>query len=183
MSNRSRARDLSLLDALDKFPRVSLHDTVWRVVRSEQDPLLCRPSVGRWDLGYVDVLYTSFEADGAVSEMYFHLTRQPVFPFTIQFTLNEIEVTTHSTLEFADIRDLEPLGVDRDKYPALLYERIQEIGDAAAFLGFDGVISPSARWNCLNLAIFCDGLSPEDLVLRNSTGIDWDVWRRTHGKA
>ena len=183
MSSRSRARDLALLDALDKLPRVSLHDTVWRAVRSGHDPLLCLPSVGRWDLGYVDVRYTSFEADGAVSEMYFHLTRQPVFPSTIQFTLNEIEVTTRKTLKFADIRDLEPLGVDRNKYPALLYERSQEIGDAAVFLGFDGVISPSARWDCLNLAIFCDGLSPENLVLRNSTEIDWGAWRRTHGKA
>ena len=96
---------------------------------------------------------------------------------------NEIEVTTRSTLKFAEIRDLEPLGVDRDKYPALLYERTQEIGDAAAFLGFDGVISPSARWDCLNLAIFCDELNPEDLVLRNSIGIDWKAWRKRHGKA
>ena len=115
--------------------------------------------------------------------MYFHLTRQPVFPSAVQFTLNEIEVTTRSTLKFAEIRNLEPLGVDRDKYPALLCERTQEIGDAAAFLGFDGVISPSARWDCLNLAIFCDELNPEDLVLRNSTGIDWKAWGRKHGKA
>ena len=116
MNSRSRARDLTLLDALDKLPRVSLHDTVWRVVRIEQDPLLCRPSGGRWDLGHIDVLYTSLKADGAVSEMYFHLTRQPVFPSAVQFTLNEIEVTTRSTLKFAEIRNLEPLGVDRDKY-------------------------------------------------------------------
>ena len=183
MRSRSRARDLTLLDALDKLPRVSLRETVWRVVRSEEEPLLCRSSVGRWDLGHVDVLYTSFKADGAVSEMYFHLTRQPVFPSAVQFTLNEIEVTTRSTLKFAELRDLEPLGVDRGKYPALLYERTQEIGDAAAFLGFDGVISPSARWDCLNLVIFCDELNPEDLVLRNSSEIDWKAWRKRHGKA
>lgn len=182
MRRRSHARDLALIDALDKLPRVSLHDTVWRVVRRGQDPLLCRPSFGRWDLGSVDVLYTSLEADGAVSEMYFHLTRQPVFPSAVQFTLNEIEVTTHRTLRFADIRDLETLGVDRDKYQALFYDRTREIGDAAAFLGFDGVIAPSARWDCLNLTIFCDGLNPEDLVLRNSTAIDWEAWRTRHGK-
>ena len=55
MNRRSRARDLTLLDALDKLPRVSLRDTVWRVVRIEQEPLLCRPSGGRWDFGDVDV--------------------------------------------------------------------------------------------------------------------------------
>ena len=49
----------------------------------------------------------------------------------------------------------------------------------------DSMVSfpPSARWDCLNLAIFCDELNPEDLVLRNSTGIDWKAWGRKHGKA
>lgn len=182
MSNRWRARDHDLLDALDALPRDAVHDTVWRVVRSDQDPLLCRPTRGRWDLGHYDVLYTSFDPDGAVSEMYFHLSRQPVFPSTVEFTLNEIEVTTCSTLKFEDLRELIPLSVDPDKYSGILYERTQEIGDAAAFLGFDGLIAPSARWDCLNLTIFCDSLNPEDLVLRSSSAVDWDAWRHNKDK-
>jgi hypothetical protein len=182
MSSRWRARDLDLLDALDELPRVAVHDSVWRVVRSGQAPLLCRPSLGRWDLGHFDVLYTAFDADGAISEMYFHLSRQPVFPSTIQFTLNEIEVTTRSTLKFADLGELEPLGVSPDEYPSLLCERTRQIGDAAAFLGFDGIIAPSARWNCLNLVVFCDSLTPDDLSLTGSRTVDWETWRRKHGK-
>lgn len=182
MTSRWRARDFDLLDALDKLPRISVDDTVWRVVRDGRDPLLCRSSLGRWDLGHFDVLYTAFEADGAVSEMYFHLSRQPVFPSTIDFTLNRIEVRTSSTLKFADLSELTPLGVDPTKYSDLLYDRTQEIGDAAAFLGFDGLIAPSARSDCLNLAIFCDSLSPDDLVLIASSPIDWDDWRKRHGK-
>lgn len=182
MSSSWRARDFDLLDALDALPRVPLEDTVWRVVRHGRDPLLCRPSRGRWDLGHFDVLYTAFDADGATAEMYFHLSRQPVFPSTIDFTLNEIQVSTRSTLKFADLTELTPLGVDPTEFSGLLYGRTREIGDAAAFLGFDGLIAPSARWDCLNLAIFCDSLSPDDLVLSASSVIKWDEWRKKHGK-
>lgn len=180
MSSDRRARDLDLLDAIDELPRVSVHDKVWRVVRSGVDPLLCRASTGRWGPGHLNVLYTALEADGAVSEMYFHLSRQPVFPSTIQFTLNEIEVTTRRTLRFSNLHELEPLGVEPDEFSKLLYERTQEIGDAAAFLGIDGIIAPSARWDGLNLAIFCDGLNPDDLVLMDSRKVDWEKWRKKH---
>lgn len=182
MSGSRRARDLALLDALDKLPRVRVHDTVWRVVRRGRDPLLCHPSAGRWDRGRFDVLYTAFDPDGAVAEMYFHLSRQPVFPSGIGFTLNEIEVTTRGTLRFADLRELEPLGVERDEYAGLLYERTQEIGDAAAFLGFDGLVAPSARWDCLNLVLFCAALRPGDLVRKHASSIDWVKWRKRHGR-
>lgn len=178
MSNRWRARDLELLDALDALPRIAVDKTVWRVVREGRDPLLCRPSHGRWDLGHFDVLYTSLDRNGALAEMYFHLSRQPVFPSKPTFTLNEIDVSTESTLELADLTELESLGVEPSAYPGILYARAQEIGDAAAFLGFDGLVAPSARYDCLNLAIFCDSLSPDDMVLKGSSAIDRDDWRK-----
>jgi hypothetical protein len=180
MSGRSRRRDIELLDALDSMQRVSVRDTVWRVVRSERDPLLCRPSLGRWDRGHFDVLYTSFEPDGAIAEMYFHLSRQPVFPRTVAFTLNGIDVVTQNTLQFLRLHELEGLGVSAEEYGGLLLERTQEIGDAAAFLGFDGIIAPSARWDCLNLTLVCDHLHPDDLVLQDSRPVDWDDWREAH---
>ncbi len=83
-----------------------------------------------------------------------------------------------STLKFADLTELASLGVDPAEYAGFLYHRTQEIGDAAAFLGFDGLIAPSARWDCLNLTIFCDSLSPDDLVLKGSSTIDWNQWRK-----
>ena len=154
-----------------------MQDTVWRVVRSGRDPLVGHPSAGRWDPGHFDVLYTAFDPDGAVSEIYFHLARQPVFPSKIGFSLNQIEVSTRATLKFADFRELETIGVDVDEYTNLLYKRTQEISDAAAFLGFDGIIAPSARWKCLNLVIFCDCFNPDDLTLVSSSVIDWKSWQ------
>lgn len=115
--------------------------------------------------------------------MHFHLSRQPVFPSTVEFSLSEIEVTTRETVMLGDLSDLEPLGVEPGRYSSILYERTQEIGDAAAFLGFDGIIIPSARWDCLNLVIFCDSLTPHDLVLRSSSTVGWEDWREKLGRS
>ena len=175
-----RARDLKLLDALDRLPRISVDDVVWRALGNDRDPLLGQATGGRWDPSLFDVLHTSFDSDGAVSELYFHLSRQPVFPSKVRFSLNEIAAKTKSTIKFADVRELKPFGVEEEKYSGILYEKTQTIADAAAFLGFDGIIAPNARWQCLNLITFSDRISPEDLELRSSTLIDWDAWRLKH---
>jgi hypothetical protein len=182
MSSGRRAREIELLDALDALEPVSVNATVWRAVRDGRDPLLGHPSAGRWDPGQFDVLYTSFDPDGAVSEIHFHLSRQPVFPSKIKFFLHEISVRTSNTLKFADLRELQPLGVDEKEYTRVLHTRTQSIGDAAYFLGFDGIIAPNARWGCLNLTIFTDRVNPGDLEHNNSSPIDWALWKQSMGK-
>ena len=172
-----RVRDYELIDAVESLERVSIDDHVWRAVREGRDPLSGHPSGGRWDPGTFDVIYTCFERDGALAELHFHLSRQPVFPSQMQFVLYEIAARTHRTLRFADLRQLEPLGVLAAEYPRPLYERTQEIGDVAFFLGLDGVIAPSARWKAQNLVVFTDRVDPEDLEVIRSTGISWDQWR------
>jgi RES domain-containing protein len=177
MSLLRRPRDLELLDALDALERIAIEAHVWRVVREKRDPLLGQASSGRWDPGTFDALYTSLEPDGAMAEMYFQLSRQPVFPSKVTFTLNEISVKTKKTLRVANLAALQKLGVDEEMYSAVNYERTQMIGDAAQFLGFDGIVAPSARWPCLNLVIFTDCVPPSDLELASSEAIDWREWR------
>jgi hypothetical protein len=173
-----RARDIELLDALDALPRAPFEGTVWRAVREGRDPLQGHPSAGRWDPGTFDVLYTSMEPDGAIAEIHFHLSRQPVFPSRLVYRLHEIAVRTKKTLHFADLTALAPLGVDAARYRDILYRRTQAIGDAADFLGFDGLIAPNARWPCQNLVIFTDRLAPADLEVLSVVVIDWTDWRK-----
>lgn len=84
---------------------------------------------------------------------------------------------TERTLRVADLAALEALGVSRERYASLSYERTQEIGDAAAFLGFDGILAPSARWPCQNLILFLDRLAPHDLTVLEQESVDWIAWR------
>ena len=50
--------------------------------------------------------------------------------------------------------------------------------DAAYFLGFDGLLVPSARWDCQNLVVFTDQLAPEDMAVEESAVVDWPAWRK-----
>lgn len=176
MPNGRKARDLELLDALDALERTPFEGTVWRAVREGRDPIQGHPSAARWDPGIFDVLYTALEPDGALAEIHFHLSRQPVFPSTIRFRLYEIAVRTRKTLRLADMRSLARLGVEETRYAEVLYARTQEIGDAAHFLGFDGVLAPSARWPCLNLTLFTDRFAPDELSSMSSNPVDVAAW-------
>jgi len=173
-----RARDLELLDALDAHTGVAFEGAVWRIVRQGRDPLQGSPAGARWDPGTFDVIYTSLQREGALAEMHFHLIRQPVFPSKLVSVLHKISVRTARTLKLANVDAVERLGVAKDRYGELSYERTQAIGDAAAFLGFDGMMVPSARWECLNLVLFTDRFSPEDLTAEHHEVVDWNEWRR-----
>lgn len=174
-----RARDIDLLDALDAQTGVSFEGDVWRIVRAERDVLEGSASKARWDPGSFDVLYTSLERDGALEEIHFHLSRQPVFPSKLRSVLHRISVKTRRTLKLADMGALAAHGIAADIYGGLNYERSQEIADAAFFLGFDGVLAPSARWARHNLILFMDRLQPGDLTVLESEPVDWAAWTKS----
>jgi hypothetical protein len=172
-----RARDLELIDALDALERDAFEGHVWRITREGRDPLLGSPVAARWDLGSIDVIYTSLERHGALSEIGFHLSRQPVFPTRLRSLIHQLRVKTACTLKVADLTELAALGVAIEEYKLTTYSRTQEIGDAAAFLGYDGMLVPSARWNGTNLVLFTDQLEPGDISVLQSDVVDWEAWK------
>jgi hypothetical protein len=174
------ARDLKLLDAVDAFRRERLGAEIWRVVRDGRDPVLGSPSLSRWCNGTFDVLYTSFERDGALAEIHSLLSLQPVFPSKLRWRAHKVRVSCAQSLRLADLPTLSRLGVDVDHYPDRDYTRTQPIADAAYFLGFDGLIAPNARWIGLNLVLFTDRIPPEriEVMSRDDEPIDWDRWRK-----
>jgi len=182
MPSGRKARDLELLDALEACDGVAFEGTVWRAVREGRDPILGHPSGGRWDPGLFDVVYTALDRDGAIAETSFHLSRQPVFPSKLRFAVYELRVRVTRILRFEKEEALVPLGVDVARYREVLYSRTQAIGDAADFLGFDGIIAPSARWPCLNLALFTAGIAPEDIAIQGVEPVDVLKWRSTMGR-
>lgn len=175
-----RARDIDLLDTIDAFKREPFDATVWRVVREGRDPVLGSPSRSRWCNGAFDVLYTALEQDGAIAGIYALLSLQPVFPSKLHWLPYQLKVSATQTLKLADLPTLTRLGVDAARYRDRAYDRTQEIADAAYFLGFDGLIAPSARWTCLNLILFTDRIPPEqiEIVVGRVSPIAWDTWRK-----
>jgi hypothetical protein len=169
-----------LLDAIDAFKREPFAQPVWRVARDGGDPILGAPSISRWCDGTFDVLYTSLERNGALAEIYALLSIQPIFPSKVRFSVHRVTVSTRQTLRFADLATLGGLGVDVSRYRERDYSKTQPIADAAYFLGFDGLIAPSARWECLNVILFTDRIPPGDIDIAESEPepVYWDAWRK-----
>lgn len=177
-----KARDIKLLDKLDACPRLPFNGALWRVAREGRDPLLGARSVSRWCTGAFDVLYTSLERDGALAEIHTLLASQPVFPSKLVFQVHQLTASVSAALHLADLKQLEPLGVEIARYRERDYRATQDIADAALFLGFDGLIVPSARWPCANAVLFTDRVDPAALALANTETepIHWAEWRKAH---
>lgn len=187
MAHARRRRDSALLDAIESHRPVAYEGAVWRIVREGRSPLTCSRAGGRWDDGTFDVLYTSQQREGALAEMYFHLSRgQPVFPSQIRYGLHELGVALERALKLVDLPALARLGLDTSRYGQLSFERkseeyprSQDIGEAAHFLEFDGLIVPSARRACMNVILFCDRIPPGVMdVIVDHGPIDWGGWAR-----
>lgn len=168
-----------MLDALAELEQHAFVGTCWRVVREGGRVLYGSRGSGRWNPTELSVLYTALEADRALAEIHFHIGRnQSIFPSRIRHELCELSARTQQTLVLADMNDLVSLGVEQEKYQQILYTRTQEIGAAAAFMGFDGIIAPSARYTCRNLILFLDNFDLENVRVVSKTHVDWMEWRR-----
>lgn len=181
MTRQHRTHDDRLLDALEAIEGVPYAGPMWRVVREGRSVTDGSRGAGRWNPSDLSVLYGTDSADGAIAEINFHLTQgQPIFPSRMAHTLYELSVTTHRTLIFGDLTVLATLGVEVERYRELLYARTQEIASAAAFLGFDGLIAPSARWDCRTIVLFLSAIDTDDLVEIERTSVDWSTWRQAN---
>lgn len=173
----SRIHDRIVLDALEALDPEPFAGTVWRITRAGREPTRGAAAHGRWSSsGEFEVLYTSLMREGALAEIGYRLSLQPIWPSRIEHEIHAISVQTERNLRFVDIDSLAPFGVDPARYRSFDYSATQAIAAAANFLGFDGLIVPNARYACSNLVIFTE--RAPDLTLTETTEVDWDVWRR-----
>ena len=178
--DRRRALDDRLLDLVGAIDGLPFDGTMWRAVRTGRNVLDGSRGSGRWNTSDMSVLYGAAEPEGAIAEIHFHLSRgQSVFPSRMRHDLFELTAKAQSALVLADMEQLRRLGVDDSRYRELLYTRTQEIGAAAAFLGFDGLIAPSARWNCQNIVLFMEAINLEEIREVSVRPVNWKDWRKS----
>jgi hypothetical protein len=180
MPSRGRVHDRAILDALEKLHPAPYDSDVWRVARKGRDPLRGSSANGRWGApGELEVLYASEARDGALTEVGFRLSLEPVWPSRIQHENHVLAIKTERLLRLVDLNELEKLGVDVARYETFDYGATQAIAAAAYFLEFDGMLVPSARFKCNNLALFTDRVLPGGrLQVVSSEEVDWVEWRK-----
>ncbi|MDT0498994.1 RES family NAD+ phosphorylase [Algiphilus sp. W345] len=173
----SRLFDRALLERIESLGTQAIRRTVWRASWTARDPLLGSGG-GRWaPIEGPEVLYCSCEHNGALAEVYHHLSKAPIFSSSDKL-ICELNVRTRSTLDLTSEFALEHLGVNREALLSRDPQRTQQIGAAACFLECDSLLVPSVRWDCSNLVLFADRILPQDGVeLRASTNVNWAAWR------
>lgn len=178
--------DQDLLDRLSAFPTERYNGDVFRATGVNTDPTAPSINGGRWapapdhELG-IYVLYTSLERSGAIAEVVSFLAELTPIPRSRPIKVTRLAVTTTHTMRLART-NLESLGVDFKRYGERNYPVTQKIGSAIAFLGLDGLIAPSARWQCDNLMIFTENHTlTERLDILGSEEVEWRSWAREHG--
>ena len=179
-----RVHDRAILDALEAIAAESVDARVWRVMRKGREPLRGSAAGGRWSpIGEFEVLYTSLEKQGALAEIGYRLSLEPVWPSRLEHELHAFDVHTERSLRFANLDQLAPLGVDIARYQSFEYAATQAIAAAAHFLEFDGLIVPSARYDCFNFVLFLDRLGGSHIEIVSTEELDWADWRRSRRSA
>jgi RES domain-containing protein len=179
MGTSGRVHDRAILDALDGMDPAPVKASVWRVTRTGRDPLRGSAAYGRWSPGgTVEVLYTSLEREGALAEIGFRLSLEPIWPSRIEHEIHEIAAQTTRTLQFASLDGLAAYGVDVSRYESFDYDATQALAAAAHFLEFDGLLVPSARHPSANLVIFMDRDAGASLRVNHSDPVNWSAWRK-----
>ncbi len=173
-----RAHDPDLLDALEAMDPQAFHGTVWRVTWASRDPLAGGYGGGPWHPpNDFEALYTSLDESGAMAEVYYHLSKAPIFS-SAHVRINELRTATRRTLVFTDVGSLKTVGVEEESFRKGDTARTREIGAAARFLDLDGLMVPNARGPCTNLVLFPDRLpGRKSLKVVGSRDINWPAWR------
>lgn len=168
--------DRLLLDALERQGGVGIQLDAWRVAWKSRDVLDVGAS-GRWNPpGRMVALYTSLSADGAIAEVYYHLSQAPVFS-SAEKLIHKLRIQTHSTLKLDDPRTLEKLESIVNESSENELPAGQAIAAAAHLLEYDSLLVPSVRWPCNNLVVFMDLLTPESIVkAAEPEEINWPAW-------
>jgi hypothetical protein len=173
--------DPRLIDRLVALPTETFEGVAFRATRRNLDPTTPSTAGGRWSPpDGPAVLYTSLEREGALAEISFHWGQLAPRPSKPAF-IHQLSVQAHRTLRLIRA-SLEELGTDMTGSEVPNYGRTQEIGAAAAFIGCDGLIVPSARWSCENLILFTDNLAMDvDLEVLSVEEVPWQDWARSAG--
>jgi RES domain-containing protein len=179
MIGGGRVHDRAILDALERLQSRPIEKTVWRVARKGRDPLRGAIANGRWNaIGEFEVLYTSLEAEGALAELGFRLSLEPVWPSRIEHQIHTLKISATRALTLNKPQQLESPGVNIARYESFDYVATQAIAAAAHFLEFEALIAPSARHRALNLVVFLDRIETMPELIK-SDAVDWSAWRKT----
>ncbi len=172
--------DPELLDLLSQYQISKFSGVVYRATRKNLDPLAVSSSGGRWTPPEeYAVLYTSLTREGALAEIVYHWSMLNPLP-SKPVVVHKLEVRANKSIQLLHV-DLGKLGVNMNDCHKSNYIVTQKIGAAVCFLGRDGLIVPSARWDSKNLILFGDSINSINMRYNESEEVEWFKWGEDNG--
>lgn len=153
-----------VLDALEKLNQEAWEGEVWRFVARGRNPLLANRTGARWSPPGTAALYTSLERGTVLAELD-HLRNLQTPPVRRSaFRLYRVRVQVESILILTNQAVLGTLGLDEQQVASDDMNACQSVGGAAAWLGRDAILVPSARADGSNLVVFVDNQQPDAVL-------------------
>lgn len=151
--------DPDLLDRLQAIEPGPYEGIVFRHMFGDHPPYRENTRGARWNPPDVSAIYLSIERQTALAEGDHMLAVQPVRPRSRR-TIYSVRVTLRSVLDLRVTGQLEALGIGPEELAGDDHAACRKVGGAVAWLGYDGLLVPSARSNGSNLVIYPDQRSP-----------------------
>jgi RES domain-containing protein len=159
----------ALVARVDRLDRTPYRGQAYRHIDPSRDPLSgvgARIAGGRWNPPEsFSVLYLGLDADVVTAEFRRLAARQRrrVTDF-LPRRLYTYDVLLTAALDVTSPAVLDELGLTDEALSADELSACQEVGAAAHYAGFEGVLAPSATSQGTVLAVFMDNLGGQSLV-------------------
>jgi RES domain-containing protein len=162
--------DRKLLARVDALQPTTLSTEAFRHIAKDRHPLSgagARLQGGRWNPPEsFSTLYLALAPATVVAEFYRMAERQGRAPADfLPRQMHRYDVTLAAALDLRSAEAQDSLDLTPDALQALDAKYCQEIGAAARYLGFEGIIAPSATGTGTVLAVFFEGLRAESNVV------------------
>lgn len=182
MTINDRVHDREMLDLLEQLDPQPFGGDAWRVVRSKRDPMRGSTANGRWGAsGEFEVLYTACDRDGALAEIGYRMSLEPIWPSNIHHNMHRVAVALDRVLDLTDFALLARFGIHEDSFEGHKYDAEQAVSAAARFLEFQAILVPNARYAGNNLVVYPDLEGAlNGLTLMENEPVDWHAWRASN---
>lgn len=152
-----------ILDALQVLAPSTWRGTVYRHVFANRDPTMPNQSGARWNPPDLATLYCALQRDTAVAEGD-HVVAVQGLRMKASRWIHSLDVEVRNVLDLTADDVLAGLGLPRVLREADDHTACRTVGGAAAWLGHDAILVPSARHDGNNLVVFMANLAPDAIL-------------------
>jgi RES domain-containing protein len=149
-----------LLEYLQSLETASFSGSVYRHMFGERPPTLENTLGARWNPPGVAAIYVSLERETVIAEGDHALAVQPLRPRIARWVYS-VTVELSEVLDLSASDALKQTGVGSGELGGDDHAPCRAVGEAVAWLGYEGLLVPSARADGTNLVIFTANLKPD----------------------